>query len=113
MIYFFLEFVKSTVHDNEIASESERKLWQMKWKLPSAIRKALNIKESPTPPAWSDTYISEGVLHLPYAEIDEPFYAWVDFKNGSSRIDFYGGKLVATLNHLFVHSNNVCSSKKV
>lgn len=87
------ECVRSTVHDNEIASESERKLWQIKWKLPSAIRKALHIKESPTPPAWSDTYISEGVLHLPYAEIDEPFYAWVDFKNGSSRIDFYGGMM--------------------
>jgi hypothetical protein len=32
------------------------------------------------------------------AEIDEPFYAWVDFKNGSSRIDFYGGKKIAIKN---------------
>lgn len=35
--------------------------------------------------------ISEGVLHLPYAEIDEDFYAWVDIPNGRSRIDYYGG----------------------
>jgi len=47
----------------------------------------------PTPPNFSDTYTVKGTLYIPYAEIREPFYAWYDLKLGSSRIDYYGGKL--------------------
>lgn len=39
--------------------------------------------------AWSDTYSVKGVLHLPFAEIDEPFSAWYDGPNKKSRIDYY------------------------
>jgi C1A family cysteine protease len=42
-------------------------------------------------PMMSSSYIAEGTLYIPYAEIEEPFAAWVDHKNGKSRIDFYGG----------------------
>lgn len=36
-------------------------------------------------------YSVSGVLNIPYAEINEPFYAWYDKANGRSRIDYYGG----------------------
>lgn len=36
-------------------------------------------------------YTTKGVLHIPYAEINEPFYAWYDLTAGRSRIDYYGG----------------------
>jgi hypothetical protein len=47
----------------------------------------------PTPPNFSDAYSAKGTLYIPYAEIREPFYAWYDLKLGSSRIDYYGGKI--------------------
>ncbi|KAK6635157.1 hypothetical protein RUM44_000406 [Polyplax serrata] len=40
---------------------------------------------------FSDSYTTKGTLHIPYAEIHEPFYAWYDFNTNSSRIDYYGG----------------------
>uniref|UniRef100_A0A2M4AIZ6 Putative cathepsin l n=1 Tax=Anopheles triannulatus TaxID=58253 RepID=A0A2M4AIZ6_9DIPT len=43
------------------------------------------------PPKWPDVYSVSGVLNIPYAEINEPFYAWYDKANGRSRIDYYGG----------------------
>lgn len=86
----FTGLISAGVDDNEVASKLERKLWQKKWKLP-LISKLPTIKNSPSPPTWADSYICEGVLHLPYAEIDEPFYAWVDLESGNSRIDYYGG----------------------
>lgn len=43
------------------------------------------------PPKWPEVYAVSGVLTIPYAEINEPFYAWYDKKNGRSRIDYYGG----------------------
>jgi len=43
-------------------------------------------------PEISSIYITQGTLYIPYAEIEETFAAWVDLKNGLSRIDFYGGK---------------------
>ncbi|CAH1163826.1 unnamed protein product [Phaedon cochleariae] len=46
--------------------------------------------ESNSPPVWSETYVVKGVLHIPYAEIDEPFYAWYDGPAQRSRIDYYG-----------------------
>jgi len=36
-------------------------------------------------------YVTSGVLHLPYAELHEPFSAWVDLKRDSSRLDYYSG----------------------
>ena len=32
-----------------------------------------------------------GTLSIPFAEIEEPFSAWVDIKLKKSRIDYYGG----------------------
>ncbi|XP_053668625.1 digestive cysteine proteinase 1 [Anopheles marshallii] len=43
------------------------------------------------PPKWPDVYSVSGMLTIPYAEINEPFYAWYDKTNGRSRIDYYGG----------------------
>jgi hypothetical protein len=54
---------------------------------------AVAANSVPTPPNFSDTYTVKGTLYIPYAEIREPFYAWYDLKLGSSRIDYYGGKL--------------------
>lgn len=50
-------------------------------------------KASPTlkAPVFSRTYTVKGTLHIPYAEIEEPFYAWYDGNSGRSRIDYYGG----------------------
>lgn len=43
------------------------------------------------PPKWESLYTVKGVLYIPYAEIEEPFYGWYDLLNGRSRIDYYGG----------------------
>ncbi|XP_049834066.1 digestive cysteine proteinase 1 [Schistocerca gregaria] len=43
-----------------------------------------------SPPSFSDSYSVRGTLYIPYAEIEEPFYAWFDLKLGASRIDYYG-----------------------
>lgn len=42
------------------------------------------------PLQWGDTYMVQGVLQLPYAEILEPFTAYFDTKRNLSRIDYYG-----------------------
>ena len=42
-------------------------------------------------PSWPDSYMLRGTLSIPFAEIDEPFSAWVDIKLKKSRIDYYGG----------------------
>jgi hypothetical protein len=39
-------------------------------------------------------YRVNGIIHLPYAEIHEPFQSWVDVDAGFSRIDYYDGKIV-------------------
>ena len=44
-----------------------------------------------SPPTWSPTYTVEGVVVIPYAEIEEPFVGYADMKNGKSRVDYYGG----------------------
>ncbi|XP_044264589.1 digestive cysteine proteinase 1 [Tribolium madens] len=41
-------------------------------------------------PAWSNTYTVKGILYIPYAEIEEPFYVWYDGSSKRSRIDYYG-----------------------
>lgn len=43
------------------------------------------------PPKWEPLYTVKGVLYIPYAEIEEPFYGWYDKQAGRSRIDYYGG----------------------
>ena len=101
---FLVEFVGASIYDNEVAPLHERKQWEKKWKRPKQ-----KFFASEEPPTWSDFYISEGVLHLPYAEIDEPFYAWVDIPGGKSRIDFYGGfiiKCFTTKFSILIISNN-------
>lgn len=42
-----------------------------------------------SPPKWTGPYMANGTIRLPYADITEPFRAWVDSK--ASRIDYYGG----------------------
>ena len=42
-------------------------------------------------PTWSPTYTVEGVVVIPYAEIEEPFVGYADLNNRKSRVDYYGG----------------------
>ncbi len=44
---------------------------------------------------WPDAYTVSGNIQLPYGDIEEPFVAYVDMKNGMSRLDTYGGRLQA------------------
>ena len=44
-----------------------------------------------SPPTWSPTYTVEGVVVIPYAEIEEPFVGYADMNNRRSRVDYYGG----------------------
>ena len=44
-----------------------------------------------SPPTWSPTYTVEGVVVIPYAEIEEPFVGYADMSSGKSRVDYYGG----------------------
>ena len=54
-----------------------------------------NSVDSEEFPVISSVYITQGTLYIPYAEVEETFSAWVDLKNGQSRIDFYGGLVFA------------------
>jgi len=49
------------------------------------------IASAKSPPKWEDVYTVKGILYIPYAEIEEPFYSWYDKPTGRSRIDYYGG----------------------
>jgi len=49
------------------------------------------VTSDDTPAAWSDTYSLQGVLRIPFAEVEEPFAAWADLVNRRSRIDYYAG----------------------
>ena len=42
-------------------------------------------------PRWSPSYSVQGMLSIPFAEIEEPFNAWADLDQKKSRIDYYGG----------------------
>ncbi|XP_038614484.1 digestive cysteine proteinase 2-like isoform X5 [Tachyglossus aculeatus] len=44
-----------------------------------------------TPHSFGSIYHVSGVLSLPYAEVREPFEAWVDVAGGRSRIQYYHG----------------------
>jgi len=46
---------------------------------------------SATAPEWSSSYSVQGRLYIPFAEIEEPFSAWVDLDRDKSRIDYYQG----------------------
>ncbi|PAA50277.1 hypothetical protein BOX15_Mlig029086g5 [Macrostomum lignano] len=45
----------------------------------------------PTPPPMPKFYTVSGTIELPYAEISEPFSAYVDNEKQLSRIDYYSG----------------------
>lgn len=53
-----------------------------------AVQKLIKSDDPTTLPS---RYHVSGVIQLPYAEINEPFEAWVDGDKGFSRIDYYGG----------------------
>lgn len=50
-------------------------------------------KAVPPLPDFGKTYHVKGVISLPYAEIQEPFEAWLDVAAKSSRIDYYHGQV--------------------
>lgn len=51
----------------------------------------LPLSLATSPPTWSSSYSVQGVLSIPFAEIEEPFTAWADLGSGRSRVDYYGG----------------------
>uniref|UniRef100_G3P0P9 Zgc:103438 n=1 Tax=Gasterosteus aculeatus TaxID=69293 RepID=G3P0P9_GASAC len=53
----------------------------------------LQGKAVPSPPHFGNSYHVKGVISLPYAEIKEPFEAWLDLAAKSSRIDYYHGQV--------------------
>ncbi|XP_026156362.1 digestive cysteine proteinase 1 [Mastacembelus armatus] len=50
-------------------------------------------KAVPSLPDFGSSYHVKGVISLPYAEILEPFEAWLDLLAKSSRIDYYHGQV--------------------
>jgi hypothetical protein len=48
--------------------------------------------KSAKPPQWGGTYQVGATLRLPYAEIEEPIYAFYNAKAKMSRVDYYNGK---------------------
>lgn len=50
-------------------------------------------KAVPSLPDFGKSYHVKGVISLPYAEIKEPFEAWLDLTAKSSRIDYYHGQV--------------------
>ena len=51
----------------------------------------VSLTTAATAPDWSSSYMVRGLLSIPFAEIQEPFSAWVDLDLNKSRIDYYGG----------------------
>ena len=51
----------------------------------------VSLTTAATAPEWSSSYKVRGRLSIPFAEIEEPFSAWVDLDLNKSRIDYYGG----------------------
>ena len=65
-------------------------------------------------PTWPSSYKVKGVLSIPFAEIKEPFTAWVDLDMKKSRIDYYDGMVktfqrgdLATSVKVSLHLNKV------
>jgi len=50
----------------------------------------LDVGCSKSPPVWPQRYMVGGTFQLPYAELVEPFVAYIDKDIGASRIDYYG-----------------------
>ncbi|XP_029299280.1 digestive cysteine proteinase 1 [Cottoperca gobio] len=55
--------------------------------------KATEGKAVPSLPIFGSSYHVKGVISLPYAEIKEPFEAWLDLAAKSSRLDYYHGQV--------------------
>ncbi|CAB4066180.1 Ervatamin-C,Digestive cysteine proteinase 1,Cathepsin L1,Zingipain-2 [Lepeophtheirus salmonis] len=53
--------------------------------------KFIKKQGDPPRPQWPNSYIINGILFIPYAEIQEPIAAFYDANEGKSRIDYYGG----------------------
>ncbi|XP_031625335.1 uncharacterized protein LOC116342011 isoform X2 [Contarinia nasturtii] len=51
----------------------------------------LVLIDATKPPIWDSVYTLTGVLNIAYAEIEEPFAAWVDPIARRSRIHYYNG----------------------
>lgn len=51
----------------------------------------ISLSTAATNPDWSTSYMVRGLLSIPFAEIEEPFSAWVDLDLNKSRIDYYTG----------------------
>ncbi len=56
-----------------------------------SLTAAASVSVSRDAPEWSAKYSVDGVLDIPFAEISEPFEAFLDAAAGKSRVDFYGG----------------------
>jgi len=54
------------------------------------------IRADPKPFSQVRRYTVSGIISLPYAEISEPFQAWLDVDQYASRIDYYDG-MVSTV----------------
>ncbi len=63
----------------------------LKSAVPVVVALLLSSVASASPPTWSSKYTVSGLLTIPFAEIEEPFAAFVDMGAGKSRLDFYGG----------------------
>lgn len=59
--------------------------------LPSLPDQIITVNDAP--PQWGNVYSIQGILRLPYAEIEEPFAGYYDATNKRSRVDYYGGKV--------------------
>ena len=62
-----------------------------------------------TVPSWPSSYKVRGVLSIPFAEIKEPFTAWVDLDMKKSRIDYYDGMVKTFQRGDLATSVKVCS----
>lgn len=65
---------------------------------------------STKPPKWEPVYTAKGEIHIPYAGINEPFFAWYEAKTGRSRIDYYGDTCKT---YQFSRENGYGSSYKI
>ena len=48
-------------------------------------------------PVFSDQYVANGRILLPYAEIDENFVAYYSLNTNKSRVDYYGDLMVCII----------------
>lgn len=57
---------------------------------------------------WPDAYSATGSIVLPYAEINEPFEAYIDVGAKVGRIDFYEGEHMVWVGLLCFKSFGSC-----